>query len=150
MRMMPHATQVPCALGRAVPVSGVTFILRPCPAFRRLQYGMRLQNNGIVKSEPKYLACKESPYVLSTFELFLVLLSLSWLLWWADFLLFFLRVASRRLRSALVYALGSPNTYVTKGQLCCPPSPRNASQRRCVMHVSDNLPERDHKLTFRA
>ena len=61
MRMMPHATQAPCALGRAAPVSGVTFVLRPCPAFRRLQYGTRLQNNGIVKSEPKYLACKESP-----------------------------------------------------------------------------------------
>ena len=81
MRMMPHATQAPCTLRRAAPVSGVTFVLRPCPAFRRLQYGTRLQNNGIVKSEPKYM--------LSTFELFLVPLSLSWLLWWADFFAFF-------------------------------------------------------------
>ena len=39
-----------------------------------------VQNNGNVKSEPKYLACEESPVrAFYTFELFLVLLSLSWL-----------------------------------------------------------------------
>ena len=58
MRMMPRAAQAPRALGRAALVSGVT---RSCPAFRRLQYRTRLQNNGIVRSEPKYLVCEESP-----------------------------------------------------------------------------------------
>ena len=67
---------------------------------------------------------KNLQYVLSTFELFLVLvLSLSWLLWWADFFTFFLRVTSRRLHSALVYALSSANTYVAKGQPHCLPRP---------------------------
>ena len=63
-------------------------------------------------------------YVLSTFELFLVLLSLSWLLRWADFFAFyFLSVGSCRLHSALVYPLRSANTYVAKGQLRCPLHP---------------------------
>ena len=58
MRMMPRATQAPYALGRAALVSGVTrFVPRPRPAFRRLQYGTRLQNS----TEPKYLAREESP-----------------------------------------------------------------------------------------
>ena len=34
-----------------------------------------VQNNGNVKGEPKYLACEESQYVLSTVEVFLVLLA---------------------------------------------------------------------------
>ena len=46
--------------------------------------------------------------MLSTVELFLVLFSLSWLLRWTDlFVLFFVRVASRRLRLALTSALDS-------------------------------------------
>ena len=82
-----------------------------------------VQNNGNVKSEPKYLACEQSPvYMLSTFELFLVLLSLSWL----STVGFFLRVGSHRLRSALVYALHSANTYVAKGQSRCSPRPPSA------------------------
>ena len=71
---------------------------------------------------------KNLQYVPSTFELFIVLLSLSLLLWWADFFAFFLTVASRRLHSPLIYAPGSANTYVVKGQPHCPPrppSPRN-------------------------
>ena len=66
-----------------------------------------LQNNGNVKSGPKY------QYVLSTFELFLVLLSLSWFLRRADF--FFLRVASCWQRSAFIYALGSAKYVCCKG-----------------------------------
>ena len=58
--------------------------------------------------------------------LFIVLLSLSLLLWLADFFAFFLRVASRQLHSPLIYALGSANTYVVKGQLHCPPHPPSA------------------------
>ena len=64
-----------------------------------------VQNNGNVKSEPKYLTCDQ--YVLSTSELFLVLLSLSWFLGEQTSLLSFLRVASRQLHSAFVYVLGS-------------------------------------------
>ena len=70
-----------------------------------------VQNNGIVKSEPKYLACEK--YVLSTFELFLVLLSLSWLYGGLTYLLFSESPAG--LHSALVYALCSANTCVAKG-----------------------------------
>ena len=48
-----------------------------------------VQKNGNVKSEPKYLIGEESPtHVLSTFELFLVLPSLYWLLNRADFFAF--------------------------------------------------------------
>ena len=44
MRMMPRAAQAPCALGHAGLGSGVIrFVPRPRPAFRRLQYGTRLQ-----------------------------------------------------------------------------------------------------------
>ena len=48
-----------------------------------------VQKNGNVKSEPKYLAVKNLQYVLSTFELFLVLPLLYWLLRLADFFAFF-------------------------------------------------------------
>ena len=66
-----------------------------------------VQNNRNVKSEPKYLACENPQYVLSTVELFLVLL-LSWLLRSTNLVvLFFVRVTSRRLRSALASALDS-------------------------------------------
>ena len=65
-----------------------------------------VQNNGKVKSVPKYLAVKNLQYVLN--ELFLVLFLLSWLLWWTDLLvLFFVRVTSRWLHSALASALDS-------------------------------------------
>ena len=39
-----------------------------------------VQNNGNVKSEPKIPGCEESPVVLFTVKLFLVLFLLSWLL----------------------------------------------------------------------
>ena len=67
-------------MGRAALVSGVA---------RLVGVQRTVQKNGNVKSEPKYLACEESQYVLSTFELFLVLPSLYWLLRWADFFAFF-------------------------------------------------------------
>ena len=44
-----------------------------------------VQNNGNMKSVPKYLAVKNLQYVLN--ELFLVLFLLSWLLWWTGFIL---------------------------------------------------------------
>ena len=51
---------------------------------------------------------KTLQYVLSTFELFVDLLLLSWHLRWTDlFAFFFVRVASHRLHSALVSVLGS-------------------------------------------
>ena len=83
-----------------------------------------VQNNGIVKSEPKYPVCKKPLIRAFYFELFPVLLSLSWLLQWSDFFVFFLRVASLRLCSALVYAPGFANTCVVKGQPHCPPNPQ--------------------------
>ena len=73
-----HRSKHPAALmGRAVQLSGVARLV-----------GV-VQNNGNVKNEAKYLAVKNLQYVLSTFELFLVLPSLYWLLRWADFFAFF-------------------------------------------------------------
>ena len=97
-------------MGRTAQVSGVA----PLVGVQRT-----VQNNSNVKSEPKYLAVKNLQYVLSTLELCLVLLLLSWLLRWADFFafFFFLRVASRQLRSVCVYCeglvvLSSPSSVV--------------------------------------
>ena len=59
---------------------------------------------------------KNLQYVLSTVELFLVLFLLSWFLWWTDILVvFFVRVASPRLRSALASALDSAKYVRCKG-----------------------------------
>ena len=67
-------------MGRAVLVPGIA---------RLVGVQRTVQKNGNMKSEPKYLACEESPIrVLSTFELVLVLPSLYWLLRWADFFAF--------------------------------------------------------------
>ena len=81
-----------------------------------------------------------------------VFLLLSWLLQWADFFAFFLRVASRQLHSALVYALGCAKYIRCEGpatlstlSFCCQ---ETSSCCHCVMHVSDILPGRDLKLTF--
>ena len=102
------------------------------------------QNNGNVKNEPKYLACEESPVraLLSAVELSLVLFY------------FFVRVASRRLRSVLASALDSAKYVRCEGPAALssrPPSPKTSSRRRRrrVMHVvSDIVPGRDLKLTF--
>ena len=100
---------------------------------------------------------KNLQYVLSTLELFLVLFLLSWLLRWTDLLvfdllvLFFVRVASRRLRSALASALDSAK-YVCCEGLAALSSPSSVdvvpvlSQRRVMHVVSDILPGRDVKL----
>ena len=67
-------------MGRTVLVPGIA---------RLVGVQRTVQKNGNMKSEPKYLACEESPIrVLSTFELVLVLLLLYWLLRWADFFAF--------------------------------------------------------------
>ena len=74
------------------------------------------QNNSNVKSEPDTWLVKNLQYVLSTVELFLVLFLLYWLLQWIDLLvLFFVRVASRRLHSALVSALDFAKYVPCKG-----------------------------------
>ena len=93
--------------------------------------------------------------MLSTVELFLLLFLLSWLLQWtADLLvLFFVGIASRRLRSALASALDSAKCIRCKGQaaLSFPSSvaKKKMSSQRHVMHVvSDILPGHDLKLTF--
>ena len=113
---MGHVVQMGCV----AQVSGIA---------RLVGVQRMVQNNVNVKSEPKYLAVKNLQYVLSTVELFFVLLSLYWLLRWLTSLLFFLRVTSRQLRSALVHGLGSANMYIAKVQQHCPPHPpmpRNA------------------------
>ena len=76
---------------------------------------------------------KNLQYVLSTFELFVVLLLLSWLLWWTDFFAFFpLRVTCCLLRSALVYALGSAKYVPCKG-----PAVRSFPSSVAKKHRSD-------------
>ena len=65
--------------------------------------------------------------------------------------LLFLRVGSRRLRSALVYALGSANTLRRASCAVLPVLRRKETpRRRRVVHVSDILLGRERKLTFRA
>ena len=73
-----------------------------------------VQNNGNVEIEPKYLACD----VLSTVKLSLVLF------------FFFVRVASRRLRSILASALDSAKYVRCEGPAVLssrPPSPKTSS-----------------------
>ena len=58
-------------------------------------------------------------YMLSIY-LWTLSLLLSWLLRWTTSLLFFLRVTSRRLHSALVSVLDSAKYIHCKAQSCCP------------------------------
>ena len=70
-------------MGRAAQVSGIA---------RLVGVQRAIQKNSNMKSEPKYLAFEESPIhaFFFTYELFLLLLlSLYWLLRWADFFAFF-------------------------------------------------------------
>ena len=69
MHMMPRAAML--QMGRMAQVSGVACLVGVQRA---------VQNNGNVKSEPKIPGCEESPVVLFTVKLFLVLFLLSWLL----------------------------------------------------------------------
>ena len=74
---------------------------------------------------------KNLQYVLSAVELFLVLFSLSWLLRWTDLLvLFFVRVASHRLRSALASPLDSTKYVHCKGPATLSSSSSVAKKRR--------------------
>ena len=97
---------------------------------------------------------KNLQYVLSTVEVFFVLFSCSsWLLWWTDLLvLFFVRVTSCQLRSALASALDSAKYVRCEGPAVLSSLSsvaQKTSSQRCVMHVgSDILPGRDLKLTF--
>ena len=92
----------------------------------------------------------------------------AWLLRWTDFFAFFVRVASHRLRSALVSALDSTKYVRCKSPAACPhcpPLPRNIVSPNSVLHrhphvthisvmpdswgwVQINIPEHDRKLTF--
>ena len=84
MRMMPRALQAPRTDG-ARGAGG---------SFSIVGAQRTVQNNGNVKSEPKYLAyMKDLQYVLSTVELFLVLFLLYGGL--TSLFFFFVRVASR-------------------------------------------------------
>ena len=97
------------------------------PVARLVEVQIVVQNNGKVKSVPKYLAVKNLQYVLN--ELFLILFLLSWLLWWTDLLvLFFVRVISRRLRSALASSLDSAKYVRCEGQAALS-SPSSVSKK---------------------
>ena len=141
MRMMPRAA--PCAM-RGAGVRGCSFSI--------VGAQRTVQNNGNVKSEPKYLACEESP--VRAFYCWTLSCSLLALLWTDLFVFFFVRVASRRLRSVLASALDSAKYVRCEGPAALssrPPSRKTSSRRRRVMHVvSDSyiLPGRDLKLTF--
>ena len=117
---MGHTAQMGCV----AQVSGIA---------RLVGVQRMVQKNVNVKSEPKYLAVKNIQYVLSTVELFFffVLLSLYWLLQWLTSLLFFLRVTSRRLGSALVHGLGSANMYVHCVGPAALSSPSSNAKKRC-------------------
>ena len=132
-----HAYDVACRskchawMGRAAQVSGVA---------RLVGVQRAVQNNGNVNIKPKYLAVKNLQYVLSTVGFFLFS-SCSLGLYGGLTVLSFVRVASRRLCSALASALDSAKYYVAKTQLYCPPRPllpKMSSQRR-VMHVVSNI-----------
>ena len=122
-RSKRHAAQ----MGRVVQVSGIAHLVGVQRA---------VQNNANVKSEPKYLACEESPicafyfWTLSCSSVALLASMVGWLLCF-----FSLRVASRQLRSALIYALDST---IAKYQSRCPPrlpSPRNVVPSSCNAHI---------------
>ena len=74
---------------------------------------------------------KNLQYVLSTVELFLALFLLTWLLWWTDLLvLFFVRVTSRQLCSALASALDSAKYVCCEGPATLSSPPSVAKKRR--------------------
>ena len=97
---------------------------------------------------------KNLQYVLSTVELFLVLFLLYWLLWWTDHLvLFFVKVASRRLRSAHASALDFAKYVRCKGPAAQSSlssiAKKTSSRCRCVMHMVSNIPpgrDRRHQI----
>ena len=100
MRMMPRAA--PSAMRDGARGAGV-FVAR----LHVVGVQRAVQNNGKVKSGPiNTWFVKNLQYVLSTVGFFLVFFLLSWFLRGTGLLvLFFVRVASRRLRSALASAL---------------------------------------------
>ena len=106
-----------------------------------------------MKSEPKYLACEESPIrVLSTFELFSVLPSLYWLLWWADFFAFIATEspAVGCVQHSFMHLALQIRTSRRASRTALPVlrSRETSSQRRRVMHVSGISDGRECKLTF--
>ena len=103
----------------------------------------KLCDAGLVGPKRQYLACETPRYVLSTFELFLVLFLLSWLLQLTDLFAF---LSSESLAVSCVQHsfrhLTPPNTYIANAQLHCPPSPRDVVPLNSVLHqhFSDTLP----------
>ena len=107
-------------------------------------------NNGNVKSEPKYLACEESP--VRAFYCWTLSCSLGF---YSGLTSLFYSLSESLVVGCVQHSLlhlTLPNTYVAKAKPRCPsrpPSPKKMSSQRHVMHmVSDILPGHDLKLTF--
>ena len=111
-----------------------------------------VQKNGNVKSEPKYLACKESPvrafyfWILSCSSITLLALRC------ADFFAFFVSespavscVQHSFMHLAMQIRTSRRTSHAALPVLC---SQETSSQRPCVMRVSGILSRCEHKLTF--
>ena len=96
-----HRAKHHAQMGHAAQVSGIA---------RLVGVQRTVQNNDNVKST---WLVKNLQHMLSTFELFHALLSLSGLLQWADLFAFFFSELP-------AIHLAPQNTYIAKGQLCCP------------------------------
>ena len=109
-----------------------------------------VQNNGNVKSEPKHLTCARifnTCFLCS--KLYLILLSLSWFLRWADFFAFF----SQSCQPSAAFSIRLCTWLCKIRRASCTVLPflrHQETSSRChrVMHVSDILPGCEHKLTF--
>ena len=96
---------------------------------------------------------KNLQYMLSTFEIFFVLLSLSWLLQWADFFAFFFSQSRQPLAAFSTDLCTWLHNIRTLWMASCTVLPilclqETSSRHRHVMHVFYILPGREHKLTF--
>ena len=95
-----------------------------------------VQNNRNTKSEPKDLACEESP-IRAFYFWTLVLLPLSWRLRWTDFfVLFFCRVGSHHPHSAFIYALDSAKYVHCKGPATLSSPSSITNNARIKRHLS--------------
>ena len=115
-----------------------------------------VQKNDNVKSEANTWLVKNLQYVLSTFDstfscssVPLLASTVGWLLCFS----FLESPAIGCIQHLIVYGLGSANTYVVKGQLCCLPyhlSSRKTSLCNARIRYPALPQARERKLTFRA
>ena len=112
-----------------------------------------IQKNGNMKSEPEYQACEESPIRAFYFWTLLVLLSLYWLLRWAEFFAFFVSElpAVGYVQHSFMHLAPQIRTLrrVSRAALPVFCSQETSPWRRCVMHIFGILSRCEPKLTFR-